>query len=78
MAGRLDGWRRQWNLDVGTMVVSNRANDPSDGKASYWLTRAASMLDCAVQCCGGEEAQEVIDMETRCDELAKQLRERGR
>ncbi len=51
-------------------------DDPSGGKASYWLRRAARMLDCAVQCCGTEDSEEIDRMERRCDELAVKL-ERG-
>ncbi len=52
--------------------------DPSGGKASYWLDKAASALDCAVQCCGTLDSHEIDVMESRCDELAAKLREVGR
>lgn len=53
-------------------------DDPSVGKASYWLTKAATALDCAVQCCGTEDSKEIDAMEDRCDELAAKLKEMGR
>lgn len=46
----------------------------SPSKASYWLTRAACALDCAVQCGGGAEADQ---LERDCDKLAKRLKEAG-
>lgn len=54
------------------------AHDPSGGKASYWLTKAAQALDCAVQCCGTDDSAVIDAMERRCDELAAKLREQGR
>jgi hypothetical protein len=51
--------------------------DPSGGKASYWLTKAANNLDCAVQCCGSPESAEITEMEARCDELADIMKKRG-
>lgn len=54
------------------------ARDPSGGKASYWLRRAAANLDCAVQCCGTGDSTEIDAMEARCDELAASLKEQGR
>jgi hypothetical protein len=54
------------------------ADDPSRGKASYWLKRAAANLDCAVQRSGGQEAVEIDAMEGRCDELAAELQAVGR
>lgn len=53
-------------------------HDPSEGKASYWLGRAATMLDCAVQCCGTDDTDEIDRMEERCDELAAKLAKEGR
>lgn len=53
-------------------------DDPSGGKASYWLQRAAAMLDCAVQCCGTDDSTEIDQMESRCDELADKLKAEGR
>lgn len=45
---------------------------------SYWLTKAAGMLDCAVQLTGDENTDEIAAMEKRCDELATHYREKGR
>jgi hypothetical protein len=38
---------------------------------------AANALDCAVQCCGTEDAAEIDQMERRCDELAAKLKLKG-
>lgn len=59
-------------------VEAVTAHDPSGGKASYWLTKAAQALDCAVQCCGTDDSAVIDAMERRCDELAAKLREQGR
>jgi hypothetical protein len=52
-------------------------DDPSGGKASYWLRKAAAALDCAVQCCGTPEVDEIDAMEGRCDDLAAYLGDLG-
>jgi len=59
-------------------VTDYPIEDRSGGKASYWLRRAASNLDLAVQCSDGKEAEEIDAMEQRCDELAAMLKEQGR
>jgi hypothetical protein len=56
-----------------------RLDDPSGGKPSYWLRRAALNLDCAIQCCDERDAADEIDhMEARCDELAVKFEGRNR
>lgn len=46
-------------------------------KPSYWLSRAAGALDCAVQLTGDENTAEIDAMESRLDELATQYKEKG-
>lgn len=47
-------------------------------KASYWLTKAAGALDCAVQLTGDANTDEIDAMEDRLDELADEYRKAGR
>lgn len=68
--------QREIDRSIGELI--RLTVDPSGGKASYWLTKAANALDCAVQCCGDlEVAGEITAIEERLDELALEAKEAG-
>lgn len=50
---------------------------PVEDKASFWLDRAATALDCALQLTGDEYSPVIAELERRCDDIAKIQREKG-
>lgn len=75
---RAEGWSGSIPADEAVEHLAARDDDRARAKPSYWLTRAAGALDCAVQTAGPPHSTEIDKLETRCDELAALLKGEGR